>query len=209
MTQTLLPPNATRLEAAFAAAIQLPSLDVPLRDLWNPETCPLAFLPWLAWSVGVDAWSSDWSEATKRDQIRKSIAEHKIKGSVQSVQNVLDFHGGGCELTEGFKASPPGPAYSFDLSVSADNPDANRTAAYVDTILGAVERVKPVRAKPTFTQSIPAINSVGVVAALRASLGASVQAETETDFGAFTYLTGADGAVLSMDDGRLLVGDMA
>lgn len=209
MTQTLLPPNATPLEAAFAAAIQTPLLDVPLRTLWNPDACPLPLLPWLAWSVGVDAWSSDWSEATKRDQIRKSIAAHKIKGSVQSVLDVLDFHGGACVLTEWFEATPQAAPYTFDLRIDASNPQTDHSAAYVETILDHVGRVKPVRARPIFTQYIPAINSVGIVAALRVSLGSAIQAETETDAGAFAYLTGGDGAPLSLSDGRLMIGDPA
>jgi len=42
----LLPPSATPLERYAAAALAaLGQLRVPLRDLWNPMTCPIDLLP--------------------------------------------------------------------------------------------------------------------------------------------------------------------
>jgi phage tail P2-like protein len=34
--------------------------------LWNPQTCPLAALPWLAWTLSIDKWDTDWTEERKR-----------------------------------------------------------------------------------------------------------------------------------------------
>ena len=65
---TLLPPNSTQLERAIEGAngAALADVPVPIRDLWNPETCPAALLPFLAWGVSIDLWDSQWSEAEKR-----------------------------------------------------------------------------------------------------------------------------------------------
>ena len=52
---SLLPHNASPQERAIeAATARLADVPVPLRDLWNPETCPAELLPWLAWAFGVD-----------------------------------------------------------------------------------------------------------------------------------------------------------
>ena len=53
----LLPPNASALERAIAATgAGIDTLPVAVRDVWNPATCPVALLPWLAWALAVDEW---------------------------------------------------------------------------------------------------------------------------------------------------------
>ena len=50
----LLPPNRTKLEQALErATARLGAVPVPIKDLWNPWRCPVALLPWLAWSLSV------------------------------------------------------------------------------------------------------------------------------------------------------------
>ena len=47
----ILPPNATALERALAdAGARLSDVPVVVRELWNPDACPAAHLPWLAWA---------------------------------------------------------------------------------------------------------------------------------------------------------------
>lgn len=49
---SLLPPGSTSLERRLAQTCSgISDLQVPLRDLWNPATCPISFLPYL---VGTD-----------------------------------------------------------------------------------------------------------------------------------------------------------
>jgi len=44
---SLLPPNATDTERAIEATTERTTdLPVPLRTLWNPDTCPADLLPW-------------------------------------------------------------------------------------------------------------------------------------------------------------------
>jgi phage tail P2-like protein len=91
---TLLPSNASPYELALEGATQRIDL-VPLmgRVVWNPQTCPSNLLPWLAWSLGVNEWDSNWPDATKRAVIANSAALHKIKGTPQSIINALSAAG--------------------------------------------------------------------------------------------------------------------
>ena len=90
MTDSLLPYNATSqersLEGATARAADVP---VMVRQSWNPDTCPAALLPWLAWALSIDEWSAAWPEAVKRAVIRDSYQVHKKKGTVLSVRQVF------------------------------------------------------------------------------------------------------------------------
>ncbi|MGS4945207.1 phage tail protein I, partial [Meridianimarinicoccus sp. RP-17] len=64
---SLLPPNATPVERGFeAAGARITALPVPVRDTWNPATCPATLLPWLAWALSVDNWDPTWTEGQQR-----------------------------------------------------------------------------------------------------------------------------------------------
>ena len=57
MSDRLLPTGSTALEIAAAEALASPgAMSVPLRQLWNPYTCPVELLPYLAWAWSVDRW---------------------------------------------------------------------------------------------------------------------------------------------------------
>ena len=50
MTPSLLPPNATPLERALEDGLTgLAAIDPPVEKIWDPQTCPLPLLPWLAY----------------------------------------------------------------------------------------------------------------------------------------------------------------
>lgn len=67
---TLLPPNATKAERAMEAVpARIDDIPASFRDLWNPRTCPINLLPWLAWAVSMDSWDASWPEHTKRARI--------------------------------------------------------------------------------------------------------------------------------------------
>lgn len=93
---SILPPNATRLERALeqASAVAV-SFAVPIADLWDPDRCPAALLPWLAWALSVDVWDPRWAEEDRRNVIRTSVAVHRRKGTVGSVRRQLRAAGYG------------------------------------------------------------------------------------------------------------------
>ncbi|WP_387463139.1 phage tail protein I [Photorhabdus sp. RM323S] len=91
MNDRLLPTGSTVLELAAAKACsQLQNIPVPLRQLWNPDTCPEALLPYLAWAWSVDRWDENWPVSTKREVIKNSLFLHKHKGTIGAVRRVVE-----------------------------------------------------------------------------------------------------------------------
>ncbi len=90
----LLPLNATKAEKDISASVaRISSIPVPVRDMWNPATCPANLLPWLAWALSVDNWDASWSDATKRSVIAASISVHYKKGTVGAVKDAIEAAG--------------------------------------------------------------------------------------------------------------------
>jgi phage tail P2-like protein len=107
-TDSLLPPNATPLETGLARLGQrLSAVDLPIADLWNPQTCPLPALPWLAWTLSVDTWDTDWTQERKRAITAGAIAAQRRKGSVSVVREALRTIDERLELVEADPGSPP------------------------------------------------------------------------------------------------------
>lgn len=125
MTLSLLPPNSTLLERAIEAAMhkRLNALPVPIRDLWNADTCPVHLLGWLAWAKSVDVWDESWPEAQKRAVIKASRFVHRHKGTVGAVRRALDALGIGLEIREWFE--------------TGDAPGTFRVDAFADYIFDA------------------------------------------------------------------------
>ena len=103
MNKSILPPNATAQERAQEAAItRMSDIPVEIGKLWDPDTCPVELLPWLAWALSVDEWDSQWSEQTKRSFIKQSVTVHKHKGTVGAVKRALASLGVSIDFLEWF-----------------------------------------------------------------------------------------------------------
>lgn len=85
----LLPPNATPLERALARAGAMPHKPEIIRTLWNPWTCPIELLPWLAWAWSVDEWDLAWTETQQRAMVAASKKLHQKKGTTWAVREAL------------------------------------------------------------------------------------------------------------------------
>lgn len=117
----LLPSNATPQEVAMAGATaRVGDVPTPARDLYNPDVCPAAFLPWLAWTYSVDEWNPQWTEAQKRAAIKNSIFVHKHKGTIGAVRTALAALGFGAQMQEWFNQTPAGAPYTYRLLLEAD-----------------------------------------------------------------------------------------
>ncbi len=166
---TLLPPNTSPVERAIeGATARLSDVPVPLRQLADPDTCPLALLPYLAWALSIDTWDSDWPEAVKRNRVRQAIDIQRRKGTASSVRDVVAGFGGSLALREWWQMAPAGDPHTFALVLALEGivPPA-RKAAYVDQVIAEVRRTKPVRSHFTFTQALSATGGLQVVAAAR------------------------------------------
>lgn len=123
--QSLLPPNASDLEIAIdGATARVGAVPLKIGDLWNPERCPAAVLPWLAWALSVDYWRSDWPEDVKRRVIAEAIPIHFKKGSVSSIRRALQASGyADAQITERVGNSNPQTdwaKFSVNLDIGED-----------------------------------------------------------------------------------------
>lgn len=114
--KTLLP-NATKLEIALAAtgayAFQQPSLTL-IQDF---DLVPEDFLPALAWQESVDYWDHKFVSLIKRELIKKSRQQHKIKGTAAAIRRALEPFGYEVKLVEWFQAQPNLTPGTFNLEL--------------------------------------------------------------------------------------------
>lgn len=164
---SLLPSNATALERAIEqSTARLAELAVPLRELWNPDTCPAELLPWLAWTLSLDSWQPYWPEAVKRERIHAAVDIQRRKGTAKSVRDVVRSFGGSLALREWWQTEPMGAPHTFEvvLTLGASVPN---TAAYQQDIIKEVEQTKPVRSRFTLTLGLAATGGLGLQGAAR------------------------------------------
>lgn len=132
----LLPPNASPLERALvdstARATEVP---VPVRDIWNPDTCPANLLAWLAWAFSVDTWNPAWTEEQKRSVIKNSLFVHKHKGTLGAIQRALASVGYTITIKEWWQKVPQGDPYTFEIVVGTTGIEVT------DDIYATVERL--------------------------------------------------------------------
>jgi phage tail P2-like protein len=115
---SLLPPNAKQLERLAAEALaQIDRVPVPIRDLLNPDRCPVQLLPYLAWAFSVDRWDSTWSESTKRQVIKGSYFIHSRKGTIGALRRVVEPLGYLIDVLEWWQTAPTGTPGTFALKV--------------------------------------------------------------------------------------------
>jgi phage tail P2-like protein len=144
----LLPRNASPQERAMSSSMsRVSDVPTPIRDLWNPDSCPNDLLPWLAWALSVDEWNPDWTDLAKRNVIATSVEVHRKKGTIGAVRKVLENFGLVPQsLTEWWQTSPQGTPHTFVIRA----PFAATPAAQQESIIAAVKAVKPVRSQMDF-----------------------------------------------------------
>ncbi|MDE0109899.1 MAG: phage tail protein I [Bryobacterales bacterium] len=136
----LLPPNASRTERAVdAASARIDELPVPLRDLWNPWKCPLALLPWLAATLGVETWDPGWPEAVKRRFCAEAFGVHREKGTPAALKRVLGLAGAVFNYAEGPDAEAELAAMQARVSILNSESIALDS---IDSLRAALERHK-------------------------------------------------------------------
>ena len=166
---SLSPPNATLFERAMErATARLEDIFTNLRVLWDPAICPESLLPWLAWSLSLDSWSTEWPVAIKRERVRRALEIARRKGTAESVRQVVASFGGGVALREWWQRETPGTPHTFDLVLTLSGFNGEPvTAAFVDAVVAEVRRTKPVRSHFTFTQGLTAEADIGLIAVAR------------------------------------------
>ena len=163
---SLLPRNASDLERQAAQAFaQIQRVPVPLRQVWNPDTCPAELLPYLAWSLSVDRWDSKWLENTKRAAIRASYVIHSRKGTIGALRRVVEPLGYLIEVVEWWQTVPEGVPGTFALKVGVL--DTGITEEMYQELTFLIDDAKPVSRHLTgLAISLESTGLINVFAAL-------------------------------------------
>ncbi|MFA8392086.1 phage tail protein I [Burkholderia ubonensis] len=165
----LLPPNATVLERRIAqASADISSIPVDIGTLMDPDKIPLAFLPWLAWHVGVETWKDYWPEQVKRARVKTAIRIARVKGTAEAVRQVCASFGANVAMREWFELTPRGKPGTFEILLTVGSRDGvPATAEYVADIRTEVDRAKRGTAHYIFKQGYSAIGTQRIGAGAR------------------------------------------
>jgi phage tail P2-like protein len=208
----LLPPNSSAFERAFDAleADTLAAMPVPVGDVWSPENCPAALLPWLGWGLSIDIWDSDWTESQKRAAIAGAIDDQRRKGTRAALRRALDRIDPLIDITEWFEDPANLEPYTFRL----DLPDRNTSAIdyneeTISVLLRDIAVVKPLRAHVIASYRIYAQGQIGLVSAViwggigRIECAADTAAAGDPVWA--TYLQTENGEPLQDEAGQFLI----
>lgn len=176
MTDTsLLPYNATAQERALElATARLADTPVLVREVWNPDTCPVELLPWLAWAFSVDRWEANWTEEQKRAVIRNSIFVHRHKGTLGAVKRALVSLGYTAIVTEWFDKAPTGTPGTFSIEVEVPGPGISEALyAQLERVIADAKNVR---------SHMDAIQLTGVVSGAIYTGAATISGESTSVF---------------------------
>ena len=126
--KSILPPNATTLEKAIEKTINqhLGAIPTPIGSMWNPNTCPLSHLPWLAWALSVDVWDDAWPETIKRNVVANALKVHALKGTRGALEKALKSQGFGIDISEWWEQSPQGQPNTYKAVLNVINRPLNK-----------------------------------------------------------------------------------
>jgi phage tail P2-like protein len=141
---SLLPPNSTPLELAIeqAGATRIDGVDSQtVGTLWNAETCPEAFLPYLAW-----AWSA---VSVKRAVIAAAPQVKRLKGTVAAVRQALAAIGARVVISEWWQTGGAPYTATVQIYAQAANGQPQLSQQLVQDLQSALAASAPARAHIT------------------------------------------------------------
>jgi len=139
MYKSLLPSNSTILEKALeAATARAYNLDVEIKKIWNPDTCPVHLLPYLAWSLGVSLWNTDWDEKKKRQIIKVFLLIRAYRGTGLAINLGFQALGVRPQIIRWFEKKKKENPYTFDVYLWRDD---NKTSIFQNETKELVEKI--------------------------------------------------------------------
>lgn len=124
---------------------------VPL--LWDAETCPLEWLPLMAWAFRLDFFDTAWPERFQRDMVKNARRINELRGTVAGLKLMLELlghpnaeikerirgrvRGDGGTRGEGLQRGKRGEWATFQVRLT--NPISDRQR---EILLQAIDRVK-------------------------------------------------------------------
>lgn len=138
----LLPPNSTRLEKSLAKqADRITAIPVGIAALHHVDSCPVPYLPWLAWSLRVEFWDATGSEAEKRQAIRDGRHFNLSRGTADALNYALQQVTPAYQLLAWHQLTPKGMPFTFTVQLPEDQlysiNDIQSIHAAVDTAKSA------------------------------------------------------------------------
>lgn len=119
MKSDLLPTGSSPLERAAAKALaEIECTPVPIRQLWQPDKCPVRLLPYLAWAFSVDRWDMNWPEKAKRDAIKSAMFIHQHKGTIGALKRVVEPLGYLIQVIEWWQTGDAPGTFQLDIGVN-------------------------------------------------------------------------------------------
>jgi len=145
---TLLPPNATPAETALeGATARIELVQMPVREIKDPDTIPANMLPWLAWEVCVPNWDPGWTEEQRRRTVKTSLAVLKKRGTPEAVIQAISALFTGSKMLEWHRQAVQGAPYTFELLLEVTVDPLER--ALLMKIIEVVEHTKNLRSHLT------------------------------------------------------------
>jgi phage tail P2-like protein len=166
-------------------------------------------LPWLAWGVSIDFWSSDWTEEAKRAAIAGAIEAQRRKGTPASLRAVLDRFDPMIAVVEWFNDTDNLDPHEFrlELPLAADSA-VNYDEGTVQALLRDIAAVKPLRSHMLAVHRLYAQAHAGLISAARVATFSRIDAEADSTAAADpvwnTYLLTENGEPLQLEDGTFL-----
>lgn len=206
MTDQLLPPNATAAERALEQAMRA-GIDLSaVGTLWNPATCPVDVLPFLAWGLAISHWNPGWTEAEKRTAVAGAIPYHQIKGTRAAVEQVLARFSPLLQIVEWWEANPRRDPHTFEVRAPGGpgGIDASfLTTETAEAIIRDIAAAKPARAHFDFVHTLEAQASLymagGIFAGVMHRADYDAALDTSRDWAA--VLQTEDGEPILTPDG--------
>ncbi|WP_201556279.1 phage tail protein I [Psychrobacter sp. 72-O-c] len=139
---SLLPSNSRPIERELATlTARLESIAVPFNQIWNADTCPVEYLPFLAFAWSVDEWNDNWTVETQRAVVKNSIAVHQRKGTLGAVKRALAVMNYDTSVIEWFEKNPKGTPGTFSISVNPANGIITDSVRQIRAVVDAVKRL--------------------------------------------------------------------
>ncbi|MEC7120335.1 MAG: phage tail protein I [Pseudomonadota bacterium] len=114
----LLPPNSTKLEKALAKqADRITAIPVGIAALHHVDHCPVPYLPWLAWSLRVEFWDANGSEAQKRQAIWDGRTFNLSRGTANALHYALQQVTPTYQLLAWHQLTPKGMPFTFTVQL--------------------------------------------------------------------------------------------
>ena len=199
----ILPPNATPRMRALDAAVadRMGAVPADIAAVRSIQSCPIGWLPWLAWELSVDQWDADWSDAEKRAAVASAIADHRIKGTRAAVARALARRDAAATIAEWWEMVPRGTPATFSVTIPAIDAagaigGTRMSAATARAIYDDIMRVKPLRAHFELLQRLDIRARPAPVAAAKTVGAARIRACIDLWSG---VLQDADGSPLTDD----------